>query len=237
MDEEFFDEPHFLDDVDRVLFEADFQIHHDYIEFMEDFLDAEEKKEKDIIKAFLKEYPDEEKENALLWMSASGIIPGRVAQLAGFMRASYLVSLYSYLQNKLISECHSRKTDLISLNVRDIRGRNELDQVTKYFTQVLRVNFPENAPEWKNIKNYRIIRNCIVHARGRIDELRDNGELNQLQDFVSKQPNVSLIRNKDDIISSFKSDGELYIHHGFCEEACKTIQAFLIKLLFSKDTK
>jgi hypothetical protein len=237
MDEEFFDEPHFLDDVDRVLFEADFQIHHDYIEFMENFLDAEEKKEKDIIKAFLKEYPDEEKENALLWMNASGIIPGRVAQLAGFMRASYLVSLYSYLENRLISECRSRKTDLISLNVRDIRGRNELDQVTKYFTQVLRVRFPENAPEWKTIDYYRIVRNCIVHARGRIDELRNNDERNKLQHFVSKQQNISLVRNKDDVISSFKSDGELYIYRGFCEEACRTIETFLTNLLFSTEQK
>lgn len=222
-------------DIDQIIFDVEFQIYLDYIEFMERFLDTEQKRESTIIREHLIKWGEADTnigDIPYLTLTAAGLLPGKIAELSGLLRSSFFVNLYSYFENKLISECRDRKTDGILLDFDDIRGVDVIERVKKYFTKVLRVKFPDSTPEWEIIQNYRIIRNCIVHAQGRIDELRDKKERDKLQRFVHRNKNVSLVREQEDLIALFRRNGEIYIHQGFCEEACNTIKAVLKMILF-----
>lgn len=173
----------------------------------------------------------------IAWVSASGNSPGKIAEFSGFLRNSFFVSLYAYFENKLIRECRLRKTNFILLDFDDIRGFDVIERVKKYFTKVLRTNFPSNTHEWETIQDYRIIRNCIVHAQGKLEELKDKKDREKLQRFVSKNKNISLFRNEEDPIHFFKNNGEIHIDKGFCEEACKTVETFLTMVLFPDKTE
>jgi len=209
----------------EVMLEIEFRPYLDYIKFMEEFLEEEEKKEhKNFQGALSKLNPDSSE-----FLDFS---PAKALEFAGMLRNSFFVSLYSFFENKLISQCRLRKTDSILLDFDDIRGLDVIERVKKYFTKVLRTNFPSSTREWETIQNYRIIRNCIVHAQGKMYELKEKKDREKLQRFVNKNRNISLVRSEEDLIGFFKKDGEIYIHRGFCEEACNTIEIFLKIVLF-----
>jgi hypothetical protein len=217
-------------DVGRFIFEAEFDVYLNYIEFMESFLYNEQKKEAMLINNYLKEHSQEPRDIALV--KTMGLYSGNLIEISGLMRESFFISLFAYFENKLISECRSLKPNVILLDIDDIRAGDVIERVKKYYTKVLRVKFPTNSAEWETIQDYRRIRNCIVHAHGSPDEMKDKKDRVQLQRFVNKNENIRLIRKEVEPISFAKSNGDIYIERGFCEEACQTMRAFLIDLLF-----
>ncbi len=142
-------------------------------------------------------------------------------QFANLLRRSFFVSLYSYFESRLVKECRSRRADNVLLGYSDIAGQNEIDKAKIYFTKVLRERFPSDTTEWQEIQNYRLLRNCIVHNRGRLDEMRDIQAQKPLQEYIKRKPTLSL------------RDEEVIIRRGFGEEAYRTVKDFLSLLLFS----
>jgi hypothetical protein len=156
------------------------------------------------------------------------IAPGvTTGEYAGMLRNSFFVSLYSFFESKLISECRSRKNEGVLLDFDDIRAPDEIERVKKYFTKVLRIDFPSKSHEWQTIHDYhRIIRNCIVHTQGRITELKEK-DREKLQRYIAKDNNIVL----------FGKDEKLYLKKEFCEDACKTIETFLMMVLFPEEAE
>jgi len=128
------------------------------------------------------------------------------------LRKSFVVSLYSFLEHRLIEECWSRKGNDILLNPSDIRG---IDRARVYLTKVLRVNFPSDSPEWEEIQSIRRLRNCIVHNHGKCD----GDKFKSLRDYVA-QNSDTLSLSGDEIVLS----GE------FCEQALHAVGKFVQRL-------
>ena len=190
----------------------------DYIETMEEFLDAEHKRGAETLQEILSELdPDELRDVADTDYSVKGIDLFSV-----FVRNSTFVSLYSFLESKLIDECRSRKSNEILLDFSDIRAADDMERVKKYFAKVLRINFPSNTREWETIQKYRIIRHCIVHAQSNISGLKDLNDRKKLEHYIGQKPNITLLGDY------------MCLGKGFCEEACKTIETFL-RMVFSLD--
>ncbi len=211
--------------IGKIVFEVEFQYYLDYMKFMEEFLEEEKKKEDKNIEKALSEISSGDSEIAIMFLP-------KIFEFADMLRKSFFVTLYSFFESKLVQECRLRKNNEIALTFDDIRAPDDIERVKKYFTKVLRSDFPSNSPEWETIQNYRVVRNCIVHAQGRIDELKDKKDREKLQRFVNKNGMISLSRNEEDQIAFFRNNGEIYIHRGFCEDACKTIGSFLIMVFF-----
>ncbi|MBI4738819.1 hypothetical protein HY772_04620 [Candidatus Woesearchaeota archaeon] len=128
---------------------------------------------------------------------------------------SYFTTMYSFLESELIKECLHQKSDNVLLTLADLSGQNEIDKVKIYFTKVLKIPFPSNTPEWQEIQNYRMLRNCIVHNRGRVDDDKNR----RLQDYITQQENLRL------------SSGNVILSKSFCLEASNTIKTFLLMLM------
>lgn len=116
-----------------------------------------------------------------------------IDDFANLLRSSFFVSLYSFLELRLIQECQSRKSVHISLSLPDIRGRNDLDRIQKYFAKVLQVYFPDDTTHWQEIQNYRVLRNCIVHNRGTLSGF---GEAKRLRDYIERNPELRISRDE-----------------------------------------
>lgn len=188
----------------------------DYIGFMEEFLETEEIKQKDGLEKILSAADP----NNLIVLDRS-FWPGRTDEFAGILRRSFFISLYSFFENLLISECNSRENNEIPLVFKDIYAHDELQKVAKYFTKVLQIDFPNTTSQWEAIQNYRIIRNCVVHAQGRLNELKNDGDRQKLLKYFDKNTNVIL------------KEEEIYLKRGFCDEVLQNIETFLNLALFT----
>ena len=133
-------------------------------------------------------------------------------------RSSFFVSLYSFLESSLVNECLARKTEHTLLSFSDIAGRSEMDKARTYFTKVLGVRFPSDTTEWQEIQDYRRLRNCIVHNRGRLEDNSDP----KLCNYVAGKNSLRCIEN------------EVLLEKEFCREAYETIRTFLRELIFGK---
>ena len=129
------------------------------------------------------------------------------------MRNSLFVSIYTFLEDKIVEQCVSNADTLLELS--DINGKG-IQQASIYLKKVLRVNFPNNSKEWKYIKNANLIRNCIVH---------NNGD-------ISKSRNEKKIRNIVDDMSSININEIDHIHleSKFCLEFIDNVDEFLRQL-------
>lgn len=133
------------------------------------------------------------------------------------LRRSFLISIYSYMEHKLVMVCRAKeKTSHCRLS--DVKARNDLERVRKFCLEELHVEFPEKTPEWREIKNYRLLRNCIVHHSSMIDE---DYKSNELMNYLIKKRGLLTIYSN-----------EIFIEKGYCEEVNKTMWIFLYLFLF-----
>lgn len=205
-------------DLKSLMLHHEFKTFLEYLKLMESFLFAESKKEEE----FFQELMSKSDPEAIIDITNTGFFPGRIDDFSEFLRNSFFVSLYSFFENQLINECRSRKSDDLLIEYKDIRGVDEIERVMKYFTKVLRIDFPSNTPEWQEIQCYRLIRNCIVHAQGKVYELKGEKEQSKLRGYVEKKGNLTFAEHTE----------KLYLKEGFCEEACNTIERFLMMKLY-----
>ena len=126
--------------------------------------------------------------------------------------------LYAFFENKLVTECRSRKNNDTPLSFSDIAGHDDLERAKTYFTKVLRTSFPSNMREWQEIQQYRLLRNCLVHNRGRLDDSR----YESLRKYVTRKTSLSAQYN------------EVSLGEGFCAEVLEIIKSFLLVVLFEK---
>lgn len=141
-----------------------------------------------------------------------------IDDFTNLLRSSFFVSLYSFLESRLVNECHSRKGAHTPLRLSDIRARNELDRIQKYFTKVLRVYFPNETTQWQEVQNYRVLRNCIVHNRGVLSGSREE---RQLQNYIDRKSDLRIVGD------------EVFLDTAFCSEALETVKAFFCRLISS----
>lgn len=91
------------------------------------------------------------------------------------LRGAFLISLWATFEAgiseiaRLIQVCKG-----IKLKISDIRAENILDQINKYFTEVLECDLEFSKEEMAELKNLYFLRNCYAHSNGRIDALKES---------------------------------------------------------------
>ncbi len=196
-------------------FEYEMNLFELYLQDMEEFLSAEGGKAWDRVEAERSLHPEEEviPEAELDWIDRNEELDA----FTDILRRSFFISLYSFLEFKITEECRRRKREEIPLELSDIAGGG-IDRAEIYFKKVLRVYFPSDTEEWKEIKKYKSLRNCLVHSGGRLDRPRDQKELRK---YVESKDTIEIKGNT------------IRFGNDFCVEACETIKTFLLSALFS----
>jgi hypothetical protein len=143
---------------------------------------------------------------------------GKVNQLQNLLRQAFFVSLFSFFEAKLVDECLERKPDNEPLLLSDISGHSELDKVNTYFKKVLGLSFPNNTIEWMEIKNLQLVRNLVVHNKGKVSGKYQTKE--ELLHYIERSTYLEMIEQ------------EILIKAGFCEHALKIFKSFLLMLTF-----
>lgn len=107
------------------------------------------------------------------------------------IRAYFLVSLYAYLEQELISICKTiaKRTDS-PLRLNDIKGTG-IFLAQKYLKKVARIEFPDKDAdtEWREISKLNRIRNLIVHTGGIIE---DESTAKEIREYVAHTAGLEL---------------------------------------------
>lgn len=155
----------------------------------------------------------DEEEKEAFWDHYIDEVSKYYQEFPQIMRNSLFVSIYTFLEDKLIELCVPN--DETTLKLSDINGKG-IQQASIYLKKVLRINFPDHSKEWHFIKNSNLIRNCIVHNNGDISKSSNE---KKLRNIIKDMSNVT-IDNKDYIILDNK----------FCDNFINNVESFLSQL-------
>ena len=90
------------------------------------------------------------------------------------MRYSFIVLLHIFTENELRNLCSEiQKERQLAIGVTDLKG-SAIEQIRAFLRKLagIRMNdFPQK--EWENLRTLQKIRDCIVHAFGRVKDSRD----------------------------------------------------------------
>lgn len=215
-------------DIDKALFDAGFSSFYDYLETIVSFLDSERQKHNESID----EINEKIMSGEIASSDDSGQMPPeleydyyglqRVSEFENTLFTSFFVMIYFHLEAELTRHCHVlEKRSQEKLSLSDIVGSGVQKAMT-YLVKVHGIGFSVGgSPEWEKIQSFNLLRNCIVHNQGRLDEAFSQRE--KLLKFVQK-PNSKLEL----------ADTWCVLNKDFCLDALDTIKAFLYSVTFAK---
>ncbi len=138
------------------------------------------------------------------------------------LRYSSFTFLYSLVEANLENICNYLEPSCgPALKESSDRG---IERSKKYLKNVIKIKFPDTTSEWNEIKNYKYIRNCIVHNQG---VLTNWSKSVTIKAYINCTQNVE-VYNDNDL-------EKIELKQGFCEKAAKVISAFF-KDLYDKLT-
>lgn len=144
-----------------------------------------------------------------------------VTEFVNLMRSSFFVSLYSYLEAWLNSECRisQQKHPQIKILLDDIHGAG-IHKAKIYLEKVLETSFPFGSDgNWKQIQKFNQIRNCIVHAESKVAD-------KDLRKYIESHPHLHC--------EHFFGSDYVILDDGFCEHAISIIGEFLRSMLYHR---
>ncbi|MGM0747101.1 MAG: hypothetical protein ACQEUS_04385 [Bacillota bacterium] len=116
----------------------------------------------------MKELSDEEKEEFVEYHY------DEIAQFRddfpSIMRNSLFISVYSFLEEKIIDLCG--QPDETSIKLEDLQG-NGINRASLFIKKIKKEVFPDDTKEWHFITNANHIRNCIVHCGGDVEKAKN----------------------------------------------------------------
>lgn len=215
--------------INEAIFQSGFSSFYDYLETIVDFLENERKSHNQSIDEINEKLKSGEIESP----DDPGQMPPelefdyfrleRISEFENILFSSFFVSIYFYLESELTKHCGDiKQQSQEGLSLSDIAGRG-VQRAMIYLVKVHRIEFSlDNNPEWGKIQNFNLLRNCIVHNQGRLDDGFEGGK-KKLLEFVQK-PNSKL-----KLVDTW-----CVLDKDFCLEALDTIQAFLHSVIFAR---
>ncbi|MBR0581005.1 hypothetical protein [Bacillus altitudinis] len=153
------------------------------------------------------------------------------------MRYSLLISIYTYLEHELNKFCQHYNAKGFKEYDRKEKG---IKRAKGFIKKELNMNFPDRTKEWNFICNVSEIRNCLVHAQGYIDEMKDKSETDdktENKDHIKKKSDkeetkVSKAINAlgKDLVSVIEGANKIKLHENFNKEFIKHVKTFLDNL-------
>ncbi|MFA6411571.1 MAG: hypothetical protein WCW53_02670 [Syntrophales bacterium] len=121
-------------------------------------------------------------------------------------RYSIIVTIYSFLETTLNDLCHHlyhSKKSLLTLD--EVKGTG-IERARLYLQKVCLIDFPEKSHDWQKIQKFNLVRNCIVHAEGNVEEVKSPEKLKKIiknTRGISLYPSIQrFLRIENDYIPS-----------------------------------
>jgi hypothetical protein len=130
---------------------------------------------------------------------------------ASILRKSLFISLYAFLESRMVEECRYRgRWGKTALPLADVIGGG-IEEAKK----CLKGQVDFSGSEWGEIKKLQRLRNFIVHCGDSFENVKSEHHEKPLKQYVAEEQALSL-----------KGDGIVF-HKGFCEKALDAIERFL----------
>ena len=141
------------------------------------------------------------------------------------MRYSFVVLLHIFAETQLRKFCSALRDERhIPIGVSDLNG-SAIEKTHTFLTKLAGVDvLGLSKTEWDNLINIQKIRNCIVHAYGRVKDLKKADEKKWLRQFVSKRKDISI-----------GDDGRLQIEASFCQQQLENLRSLFERLFEAAD--
>lgn len=121
------------------------------------------------------------------------------------------VALFTLLEYQLDILCRMRQKECNnSITIDDLKDKG-IDAVKNYLVKVCCVFFPSQAKEWPQIKDYRRLRNVIVHASGKL----------RPKDYTLR---AFLARHKSDMVNAWR---DVSLTNNFCVDVTRVLETFM----------
>ena len=95
----------------------------------------------------------------------------------------------------------------------------------KDYLKGLGVKFPANTPEWREIDNYRLIRNKIAHAAGLLDPDKESDDKDK-----KEVKRIIAFARKHGVIAEWGGVQQLELTRAFCENALNDFEKSLLDI-------
>ncbi|MEX2161959.1 MAG: hypothetical protein WD751_08600 [Anaerolineales bacterium] len=201
-------------ELNKVFFEAEFDIYFKYLDSMEAFISTEITHHKNSLGEI-------ERKGELTFSDDPGQMPTEfeydyyhldiLDQFANIMRRSYFVSLYSSVETTLIDYATYRdQRSCFTPPRQDVLMKTITFLIDSNLTQF---SFSKSNAQWQTIRNLGRLRNTIVHNDGRPKD-------KELVRFINSTNGLSL------------SSAWVELDYSFCTEATKLSLSFLTSVLF-----
>jgi hypothetical protein len=104
-------------------------------------------------------------------MASSAVMTFTEYELPRMFRSTVLVILWAIFESasRQVAEALRAKKGLV-LKLKDIKGKDDLDSLNKYFAYVLQFPLTNSEEELNRLDALRILRNSIAHWNSRMDE-------------------------------------------------------------------
>lgn len=130
-------------------------------------------------------------------------------------RYSFVVLLHIVLEDRLRATCNEiQKRRNLPITEKDLKGA-PLERVSIFLKKIAGIDYNDQAG-WQKLKDLQMIRDCIVHTNGKIDESRDK---KRIYDLSKKNIGIS------------SEDGSLAVDKSYCICALEAISAYFTGLL------
>ncbi len=163
--------------IDEAMFQSGFASFYDYLETIVNFLDNERKSHDKSIDEISRKLSSGE----IKPPDDPGQMPSefefdyyrleRISEFENILFSSFIVTIYSYLESKLISYCRDlEKQSPQKVLWSDLAGKNVVDKAMTYLIKVQQIELSlGSSTEWEKIQKIRSLRNQIVHEQGGVD--------------------------------------------------------------------
>lgn len=131
-------------------------------------------------------------------------------------RSSLFLSCYAFFENVLQEICKLYEPkSKCQIKLKEITGKG-IHRSYIFLKKVVGVQFPDDEPEWNELKFYNDIRNLIAHGAERINEKDSNHQ--QLFAEIKKKTSIKI------------DNGIFTLNKEFVGEAIKTMNSLIKKL-------
>lgn len=146
-------------------------------------------------------------------------------EFANWMRQSFIVSIYSFMELWLIRDCHimieKSKKEIDNSKIRGLDGLKSI-RVKTFHDQF----DYETDSDWQWIKKLQYLRNYITHRNGSLTGYSNFSPDKTLTKFINDETDLSLFGVNND---------QILIESEFCLKALRIIHNLMLKLLITNN--
>ncbi|MCW5887751.1 MAG: hypothetical protein KIT07_06470 [Anaerolineales bacterium] len=200
----------------------------DYLSSMEAFIEKENKAHEEGIKGIRSKIergeiiPSNDSDGMSVELEYDSWRLDRIEEFTRIFRQSFLVSLYSFLESTLCEHirCDEPETKKHLKRIKKKEGGSNIELYLIYLEKVMGVRFPKvSEQDREEIRNFTLLRNAIVHADARIENIEKLKDRQRVERYVEDNQHLNV-------------DYWLEIEKEYCGYMLDKILLFLENIMF-----